>query len=110
MPIDFMDMEVESIRMEDNGRCNSGSSTCYWNMSYLIEIPKLLSNLISCHDYLKFLCLTTSLHLQDYADPPGFSCPAVPVIPIVSVFFNMFLFAQVKFLNFMFHVSFSIPI
>ncbi|XP_074580701.1 cationic amino acid transporter 9, chloroplastic [Curcuma longa] len=31
---------------------------------------------------------------QDYADPPGFSCPAVPVIPIVSVFFNMFLFAQ----------------
>lgn len=69
-------------------------------MSYLIEIPKFLSNLISCRDYLKFLCLTASLHLQDYSDPPGFHCPAVPFIPIVSVFFNMFLFAQVNFLNF----------
>ncbi|VAI59138.1 unnamed protein product [Triticum turgidum subsp. durum] len=27
-------------------------------------------------------------------DPPRFSCPGVPMVPIVSVFFNMFLFAQ----------------
>ncbi|KAG8071682.1 hypothetical protein GUJ93_ZPchr0006g40752 [Zizania palustris] len=31
---------------------------------------------------------------QVYADPPGFSCPGVPIIPMVSVFFNMLLFAQ----------------
>ncbi|KQK00595.1 cationic amino acid transporter 9, chloroplastic [Brachypodium distachyon] len=27
-------------------------------------------------------------------DPPRFSCPGVPLVPVVSVFFNMFLFAQ----------------
>ncbi|WOL05629.1 cationic amino acid transporter 9, chloroplastic [Canna indica] len=31
---------------------------------------------------------------QGYTDPPGFSCPGVPIIPIISIFFNMFLFAQ----------------
>ncbi|CAN6486836.1 unnamed protein product [Victoria cruziana] len=33
---------------------------------------------------------------QAYADPPGFSCPAVPALPTISIFFNMFLFAQVR--------------
>ena len=28
-------------------------------------------------------------------DPPGFSCPGVPLVPVISVFFNMVLFAQV---------------
>ncbi|KAG8060031.1 hypothetical protein GUJ93_ZPchr0002g24044 [Zizania palustris] len=31
---------------------------------------------------------------QVYVDPPGFSCPGVPIVPAVSVFFNMLLFAQ----------------
>ncbi|CAD6269866.1 unnamed protein product [Miscanthus lutarioriparius] len=31
---------------------------------------------------------------QVYVDPPGFSCPGVPLVPIISVFFNMVLFAQ----------------
>ncbi|XP_072957026.1 cationic amino acid transporter 9, chloroplastic [Typha angustifolia] len=31
---------------------------------------------------------------QVYADPPGFSCPGVPIVPVVSIFFNIFLFAQ----------------
>ncbi|KAK3158631.1 hypothetical protein QOZ80_2AG0139620 [Eleusine coracana subsp. coracana] len=31
---------------------------------------------------------------QVYVDPPGFSCPGVPIVPIISVFFNMLLFAQ----------------
>jgi hypothetical protein len=35
------------------------------------------------------------MHFQVYVDPPGFSCPGVPVVPIISVFFNMLLFAQV---------------
>ena len=28
-------------------------------------------------------------------DPPGFSCPGVPLVPVISVFFNTVLFAQV---------------
>uniref|UniRef100_A0A1D1YS50 Cationic amino acid transporter 9, chloroplastic n=1 Tax=Anthurium amnicola TaxID=1678845 RepID=A0A1D1YS50_9ARAE len=36
-----------------------------------------------------------ALHFrQVHADPPGFSCPGVPVVPAVSIFFNIFLFAQ----------------
>ncbi|KAH7687571.1 Amino acid/polyamine transporter I protein [Dioscorea alata] len=31
---------------------------------------------------------------QSYADPPGFSCPGVPLLPVVCIFFNIFLFAQ----------------
>ncbi|XVE74093.1 hypothetical protein DITRI_Ditri11bG0171600 [Diplodiscus trichospermus] len=31
---------------------------------------------------------------QAYSDPPGFSCPGVPVVPSVCIFFNIFLFAQ----------------
>ncbi|KAJ0961618.1 hypothetical protein J5N97_001115 [Dioscorea zingiberensis] len=31
---------------------------------------------------------------HSYADPPGFSCPGVPILPAVSIFFNIFLFAQ----------------
>ncbi|PKA50300.1 Cationic amino acid transporter 9, chloroplastic [Apostasia shenzhenica] len=36
-----------------------------------------------------------ALHFrQIYEDPPGFSCPGVPVVPIASIFINIFLFAQ----------------
>ncbi|CAA0813258.1 Cationic amino acid transporter 9- chloroplastic [Striga hermonthica] len=39
-----------------------------------------------------------ALHLrQVYAVPPGFSCPGVPIIPSVSIFFNIFLFAQLHY-------------
>ncbi|KAJ9188525.1 hypothetical protein P3X46_003877 [Hevea brasiliensis] len=31
---------------------------------------------------------------QVYTDPPGFSCPGVPIVPVVGIFFNIFLFAQ----------------
>uniref|UniRef100_A0A5B7BQD1 Cationic amino acid transporter C-terminal domain-containing protein n=1 Tax=Davidia involucrata TaxID=16924 RepID=A0A5B7BQD1_DAVIN len=34
---------------------------------------------------------------QVYADPPGFSCPGVPIVPAVCIFFNMFLFAQLHY-------------
>ncbi|TXG62529.1 hypothetical protein EZV62_009523 [Acer yangbiense] len=34
---------------------------------------------------------------QTYADPPGFSCPGVPIVPTVSIFFNIFLFAQLHY-------------
>ncbi|CAL0304625.1 unnamed protein product [Lupinus luteus] len=50
-----------------------------------------------------FLILTIVLALgvsfalvfrQVYADAPGFSCPGVPLLPAICIFFNMFLFAQ----------------
>ncbi|EYU42360.1 hypothetical protein MIMGU_mgv1a003383mg [Erythranthe guttata] len=34
---------------------------------------------------------------QVYTDPPGFSCPGVPIIPSISIFFNIFLFAQLHY-------------
>ncbi|OIW01163.1 hypothetical protein TanjilG_17720 [Lupinus angustifolius] len=50
-----------------------------------------------------FLILTIVLALgvsfalvfrQVYAVAPGFSCPGVPLLPAICIFFNMFLFAQ----------------
>ncbi|KAL7120988.1 hypothetical protein ACP275_02G155800 [Erythranthe tilingii] len=39
-----------------------------------------------------------ALHLRHvYTDPPGFSCPGVPLIPSLSIFVNMFLFAQIHY-------------
>lgn len=39
-----------------------------------------------------------SLHFrQVYKDPPGFSCPWVPIVPAVCIFFNIFLFAQLHY-------------
>ncbi|KAM7459745.1 hypothetical protein LguiA_036273 [Lonicera macranthoides] len=41
---------------------------------------------------------TAALHFrQVYADTPGFSCPGVPIVPTVCIFFNMFLFAQLHY-------------
>ncbi|XP_065859176.1 cationic amino acid transporter 9, chloroplastic-like [Euphorbia lathyris] len=38
---------------------------------------------------------TAALYMrQGYTDPPGFSCPGVPFVPVISIFFNIFLFAQ----------------
>ncbi|PON60878.1 Amino acid/polyamine transporter [Parasponia andersonii] len=43
------------------------------------------------------LALIALLFRQVYADTPGFSCPGVPVVPAVCIFFNMFLFAQLHY-------------
>ncbi|XP_047342034.1 cationic amino acid transporter 9, chloroplastic-like [Impatiens glandulifera] len=32
-----------------------------------------------------------------YTKPAGFSCPGVPIVPAVCIFFNMFLFAQLHY-------------
>ncbi|XP_019186037.1 PREDICTED: cationic amino acid transporter 9, chloroplastic-like [Ipomoea nil] len=39
-----------------------------------------------------------ALHFrQVYTNPPGFSCPGVPVVPAVCIFLNIFLFAQLHY-------------
>lgn len=41
------------------------------------------------------ICAAAALHLrQVYTETPGFSCPGVPIVPIVCIFINIFLFAQ----------------
>ncbi|KAJ7962005.1 putative Cationic amino acid transporter [Quillaja saponaria] len=41
---------------------------------------------------------STALYFrQVYADAPGFSCPGVPIVPAVCIFFNMFLFGQLHY-------------
>ncbi|XP_042508483.1 cationic amino acid transporter 9, chloroplastic-like isoform X2 [Macadamia integrifolia] len=34
---------------------------------------------------------------QDYVEPSGFSCPGVPIVPAVCIFFNIFLFGQLHY-------------
>ncbi|KAG6432305.1 hypothetical protein SASPL_103880 [Salvia splendens] len=34
---------------------------------------------------------------QAYTNPPGFSCPGVPILPSISIFVNIFLFAQLHY-------------
>ncbi|KAI4356659.1 hypothetical protein L6164_000664 [Bauhinia variegata] len=44
------------------------------------------------------LATSAALHFrQVYDDAPGFSCPWVPLLPAICVFFNMFLFAQLHY-------------
>ncbi|GLU00383.1 hypothetical protein SLE2022_177600 [Rubroshorea leprosula] len=43
-----------------------------------------------------FACAALCLR-HAYADPPGFSCPGVPIVPAVCIFFNIFLFAQLHY-------------
>nr|XP_016501079.1 PREDICTED: cationic amino acid transporter 9, chloroplastic-like [Nicotiana tabacum]XP_016501080.1 PREDICTED: cationic amino acid transporter 9, chloroplastic-like [Nicotiana tabacum] len=44
------------------------------------------------------ICAAAALHLrQVYTETPGFSCPGVPIVPIVCIFINIFLFAQLHY-------------
>ncbi|KAJ6878974.1 hypothetical protein NC652_032500 [Populus alba x Populus x berolinensis] len=38
--------------------------------------------------------LTSVYYSLTYKDPPGFSCPRVPIVPSACIFFSIFLFAQ----------------
>ncbi|KAI8572397.1 hypothetical protein RHMOL_Rhmol01G0195300 [Rhododendron molle] len=52
----------------------------------------LLLNISRKNDKINSLSHSFS---QAYTVPPGFSCPWVPIVPSVCIFFNIFLFAQV---------------
>ncbi|CAN0921831.1 Cationic amino acid transporter 9, chloroplastic [Linum grandiflorum] len=66
--------------------CGFATGVCYrYDVSFIVMIIAVVIAAAS----IAALCLR-----QAYRDPPGFSCPGVPIIPAVSIFFNIFLFAQ----------------
>ncbi|KAF7845065.1 Cationic amino acid transporter 9, chloroplastic [Senna tora] len=66
--------------------CGFGAGLLYRYDASLIYLFLLLVVAIAASAVLYFR--------QVYADTPGFSCPGVPLLPVICIFFNMFLFAQ----------------
>lgn len=66
--------------------CGFVSGLCYrFGVSFIVLVVAIVIAIFAA----------AALHFrQAYSDPPGFSCPGVPIIPIASIFFNLFLFAQ----------------
>ncbi|KAL4178608.1 hypothetical protein AMTRI_Chr13g115940 [Amborella trichopoda] len=66
--------------------CGFVTGLCYrFNASFLFSLVAIVIAMI----------FIAALHFrQVYADPPGFSCPGVPLVPAVCIFLNIFLFAQ----------------
>ncbi|GMI75817.1 cationic amino acid transporter 9 [Hibiscus trionum] len=56
--------------------------------SFIFIIVALVIAILAC----AALCFR-----QDYSEAPGFSCPWVPIVPSVCIFFNIFLFAQLHY-------------
>lgn len=66
--------------------CAFASGLCYRFGAYFIYAVILA---------IMAILPATALHYrQEYAEPPGFSCPGTPLLPVASIFFNIFLFAQ----------------
>eukprot|EP01018_Ginkgo_biloba_P002488 Gb_00533 [translate_table: standard] len=66
--------------------CAFVSGLCYRFGTYFIYPVVLL---------IMAVFIAVALHYrQEYTEPPGFSCPSVPLVPLASVFINIFLFAQ----------------
>ncbi|XP_075110568.1 cationic amino acid transporter 9, chloroplastic-like isoform X2 [Nicotiana tabacum] len=53
-------------------------------------VASVLAGLFNVHILSHILSVGTLV----YSDTPGFSCPGVPIVPIVCIFINIFLFAQ----------------
>ncbi|KAK9095212.1 hypothetical protein Scep_026681 [Stephania cephalantha] len=69
--------------------CGFGIGLCFrYSVPYIVW---LVTALIAVLAHIK-------LHYcQVYVNPPGFSCPLVPFLPVIAIFFNMFLFAQLPY-------------
>ncbi|KAF5469979.1 hypothetical protein F2P56_010533 [Juglans regia] len=66
--------------------CGFGAGLLYRvNASFIFLILAVIVGIIA---------LLALYFRQVYAEPPGFSCPWVPILPVVCIFFNLFLFAQ----------------
>lgn len=71
------------------------SSIVLQNLADALEVAE--SPFLSCDEFFVFLLrrLLFTLIMQEYRRPSGFACPWVPLLPVLSIGFNMFLFAQV---------------
>ncbi|XP_057531705.1 cationic amino acid transporter 9, chloroplastic [Amaranthus tricolor] len=69
--------------------CGFGAGVLYrFGASYFFLIIPLVIALVA---------LVALYIRQVYSDPPGFSCPAVPFLPALCIFCNIFLFAQLHY-------------
>ncbi|XWS45831.1 hypothetical protein CRYUN_Cryun14cG0013300 [Craigia yunnanensis] len=69
--------------------CGFATGVVYrFGASFIFMIVAVVIAIIAC----AALCCC-----QAYSDPPGFSCPGVPIVPSVCIFFNIFLFAQLHY-------------
>uniref|UniRef100_A0A0D6QZS5 Cationic amino acid transporter C-terminal domain-containing protein n=1 Tax=Araucaria cunninghamii TaxID=56994 RepID=A0A0D6QZS5_ARACU len=66
--------------------CGFASGLCYRIGTYFIY-PVILI-------IVAVLLAAVLQYGQEYIEPPGFSCPGAPLIPALSIFVNIFLFAQ----------------
>ncbi|XXG77915.1 hypothetical protein AAC387_Pa08g1968 [Persea americana] len=66
--------------------CGFVAGLCYrFSASFIILVIAILIAVVAAG---------ALYYRQVYAHPPGFSCPGVPLVPTLSIFFNIFLFAQ----------------
>ncbi|KAF8370226.1 hypothetical protein HHK36_031731 [Tetracentron sinense] len=66
--------------------CGFGAGLSYrYNASFIFLVAAIL---------IAVLAVLGLCYRQVYAHPPGFSCPGVPIVPTICIFFNIFLFAQ----------------
>ncbi|KAK6260931.1 hypothetical protein SCA6_015405 [Theobroma cacao] len=69
--------------------CGFATGVLYrYGASFIFMIVAVVIAILAC----AALC-----YRQAYSDPPGFSCPGVPIVPSVCIFFNIFLFAQLHY-------------
>lgn len=69
--------------------CGFATGVLYrFGASFIFMIVAVVIAIIAC----AALCCR-----QAYSEPPGFSCPGVPIVPSICIFFNIFLFAQLHY-------------
>ncbi|KAL5999318.1 Cationic amino acid transporter 9, chloroplastic [Asimina triloba] len=66
--------------------CGFGGGLCYrYGASFVFLLIAL---------FIAALPAVALHYRQAYTEPVGFSCPLVPALPVISIFVNIFLFAQ----------------
>ncbi|KAH7519686.1 hypothetical protein FEM48_Zijuj08G0063500 [Ziziphus jujuba var. spinosa] len=85
--------QVSSSASREGVICLSTIACCGFiaGLFYRVNVTFILLLLATV---VAILAIVALYFRQVYADPPGFSCPGVPIVPAVCIFFNMFLFAQ----------------
>ncbi|EPS69673.1 cationic amino acid transporter, partial [Genlisea aurea] len=95
---------VVALRWNDKASSNRSSGIVYLCMVAFSGFSTGLlfrfdaSIVIQCAAALVAVIFTGGLCLRHtYLEPPGFRSPGVPILPSISIFFNLFLFAQLHY-------------